>query len=422
MVAANRTASGATYYQYPVYDHRGTVVRLTDADGDAAVATYEYDAWGTPLQASVGAPTAPNRFRYQSNWIDLVDSGGELLLSRTRVYHAGVGRFVQRDRAFLARKYLAFAGHPTGAVDSDGGITQWLQAVTRDEAVIGDPILRKAAADLLRNFRRLKFSAAQVWYYCCHDDAKSFFEGAIQQSDLEPVIEERDQGSRLTVESRGRAGAASAGVDVASGLIGYTETAGASAALSFLNMLAGFTRAGAAYGAGDYDAGLALAIDTGLTATGGGLVVYGSLAGASAASGPIGWALIAHVLAKHFIEIRGVASARVALAESDRRYCREGKSEFMRRMRALHAARRQTAVMLRRLAGASGTGGSYVAAIADAIESLGRPRTQRETRRQEAEQWRRDNIPFYGSDPDAEMNQRRQDEERALGIGQGGVY
>ena len=33
MVAANRTASGATYYQYPVYDHRGTVVRLTDGLG-----------------------------------------------------------------------------------------------------------------------------------------------------------------------------------------------------------------------------------------------------------------------------------------------------------------------------------------------------------------------------------------------------
>ena len=33
MVAASRTASGATYYQYPVYDHRGTVVRLTDGLG-----------------------------------------------------------------------------------------------------------------------------------------------------------------------------------------------------------------------------------------------------------------------------------------------------------------------------------------------------------------------------------------------------
>jgi len=103
MVAANRTASGATYYQYPVYDHRGTVVRLTDADGEAAVATYEYDAWGTPLQASVSSPTAPNRFRYQSNWIDLVDSGGDLLLSPTRVYHAGVGRFLQRDLLAVTR-------------------------------------------------------------------------------------------------------------------------------------------------------------------------------------------------------------------------------------------------------------------------------------------------------------------------------
>jgi RHS repeat-associated protein len=94
MVAARKTESAQTYYQYPVYDHRGSVVKIVDAGG-AVKDEYEYDAWGVRLQAQESG--ASNRFGYQSNWITLNDSGGGLLLSPTRLYDASLGRFLQRD-------------------------------------------------------------------------------------------------------------------------------------------------------------------------------------------------------------------------------------------------------------------------------------------------------------------------------------
>ena len=41
MVAARKVEGGATYYQYPIYDHRGSVMRLVDESG-TVTATYEY--------------------------------------------------------------------------------------------------------------------------------------------------------------------------------------------------------------------------------------------------------------------------------------------------------------------------------------------------------------------------------------------
>ena len=116
MVGAVKSEAGGTYYQYPIYDHRGTVVRLVDANGDI-VGDYSYNAWGVPLtEQETGAS---NRFRYQSNWIDLGDSDGELVLSPMRVYHAGNGRFLQKDRlGFIdgLNLYAAFGGNAVGTV------------------------------------------------------------------------------------------------------------------------------------------------------------------------------------------------------------------------------------------------------------------------------------------------------------------
>jgi len=79
------------YYQYPVYDHRGTVSRLTDEGGNV-VAYYEYDAWGNSLRCDEAAEVE-NRFRYHSNWMKL-HSG---YLSPTRIYRPEIGSFLQRD-------------------------------------------------------------------------------------------------------------------------------------------------------------------------------------------------------------------------------------------------------------------------------------------------------------------------------------
>ena len=94
MVAATQDVSGTTYYQYPIYDHRGTVHNIVDATG-TTTDTYKYDAWGKVIQEETSA--ANNRFRYQSNWIVLKDSDGQLYLSPTRLFHADMGRFLQRD-------------------------------------------------------------------------------------------------------------------------------------------------------------------------------------------------------------------------------------------------------------------------------------------------------------------------------------
>jgi len=104
MVAAKRTdytdpMFPVTYYQYPVYDGiHGDVHRMVDENGNVT-AYYEYDPWGNRLQVSESG--ASNRLGYQSNWITLRDSDGEICLSPTRLYHAPTGRFLQRDPARL---------------------------------------------------------------------------------------------------------------------------------------------------------------------------------------------------------------------------------------------------------------------------------------------------------------------------------
>ena len=78
-------------------DHRGSVYRLTNDDGDV-VFSAEYNAFGEVLDESNTGAT--NRYLYQSDWITLKDSGNELVLSPARVYSAKFGRFLQKDMLF----------------------------------------------------------------------------------------------------------------------------------------------------------------------------------------------------------------------------------------------------------------------------------------------------------------------------------
>jgi len=117
LVAAKKTVDGTAYYQYPQYDHRGTVVGLTDKTG-AVIASYEYNAFGEPLVAeeSTDVQAAGNRFRYQSNWMTLKDSGDRFYLSAARVYDAKTGRFLQRDPLFSGQ-FLAHSFTFTNSVN-----------------------------------------------------------------------------------------------------------------------------------------------------------------------------------------------------------------------------------------------------------------------------------------------------------------
>jgi hypothetical protein len=107
--------SGATYYEFDICDHRGSVVRRVNAAGQVT-GYFEYDAWGNALRDEETG--ASSRFRYQSNWIQLPDDPDKgLYLSPTRVYHAGVGRFLGRDprQRFLVLGRLGiYEGTPVG--------------------------------------------------------------------------------------------------------------------------------------------------------------------------------------------------------------------------------------------------------------------------------------------------------------------
>ena len=109
MVTAHKTVDGANYYQYPAYDHRGTVYKLTDESGNV-VGDYLYNSWGEPLYESETYPGVGSRFKYASSWISLKDSGGKLLLSPSRVYASNLGIFIQRDPLSIVkrRKKLGF--------------------------------------------------------------------------------------------------------------------------------------------------------------------------------------------------------------------------------------------------------------------------------------------------------------------------
>ncbi len=143
-VVVQQAAPGGTYYEYPIYDHRGTVARLTDENGNVT-AYYEYNAWGQELREEVVVPTgATNRLRYQSNWIELKDSDGTFYLPpQGRLYDSKIGGFLQRDtRGGVAGSYIFVGNNPLRYVDPTG-----TTKITSDAVIIGKTIaeLRKQA-------------------------------------------------------------------------------------------------------------------------------------------------------------------------------------------------------------------------------------------------------------------------------------
>jgi RHS repeat-associated protein len=121
MVGARKVESGATYYQYPGYDHKGTVAVLVDETGTLRL-RYDLNAWALNLDTDTHAPTASNRFLYQSNWILLKDSGGRFYITPTRIYDAWTGRFLQRDRLGKSgtNAYSYANGIPVSLTDASG--------------------------------------------------------------------------------------------------------------------------------------------------------------------------------------------------------------------------------------------------------------------------------------------------------------
>jgi RHS repeat-associated protein len=124
VTAIRQVTPDGTYYMYPAYDHRGTVAKLCKRKAlDGYYNLYPYtNAWGQNPTYTENGPTP--RMQYQSNWIWLTDSPNRnLFLTPTRIYHAGLGRFVQRDPIGFAdgpNLYAYVQNIPIGLVDPRG--------------------------------------------------------------------------------------------------------------------------------------------------------------------------------------------------------------------------------------------------------------------------------------------------------------
>jgi RHS repeat-associated protein len=129
---------------YPIMDPRGSITKQLQSDGTTVQAAREYDAFGTIIPNSATG-TWLTRFGYQGQaWLELLSADGQQrrLLSPTRIYDPGDGRFLQQDPIVRNRPthhYLYCNNNPIVKVDPKGDRsyviinreTKTIQVVTR---------------------------------------------------------------------------------------------------------------------------------------------------------------------------------------------------------------------------------------------------------------------------------------------------
>ncbi len=113
MVEAAGSYAGTYYYHF---DALGSVVALSDADGDT-VQVYEYDVYG---QVAASDPNHPNRFMFTGREFDK-ETG--LYYYRARYYNPTIGRFLQTDPAGQGLNWYSYCGNnATNCVDPSGAV------------------------------------------------------------------------------------------------------------------------------------------------------------------------------------------------------------------------------------------------------------------------------------------------------------
>ena len=115
--------TGSPTRYYLLYDHRGTVHVLLD-ENKTVIARRRYNAFGETIEETGTWPDVV-MFAYQSNWMKLcsLPDGSPLYLSPTRLYHAGTGRFLQRDlihRPTAPSSYIYATNSPPSRMDPVG--------------------------------------------------------------------------------------------------------------------------------------------------------------------------------------------------------------------------------------------------------------------------------------------------------------
>ncbi len=104
-------ANAAHYYHF---DGLGSVVALSDADGDT-VQTYEYSIYGEPAASD---PNHPNPFLFTARRFDK-ETG--LYHYRARAYNPYIGRFLQTDPAKQGMNWYTYcANRPLSLTDPSG--------------------------------------------------------------------------------------------------------------------------------------------------------------------------------------------------------------------------------------------------------------------------------------------------------------
>jgi RHS repeat-associated protein len=113
MIEAAGGYAGTYYYHY---DALGSVVALSDADGDT-VQVYEYDVYG---QVAASDANHPNPFLFTGRRFD-TETG--LYYYRARYYNASIGRFLQTDPIGYeggTNWYMYCTNNPWNALDPFG--------------------------------------------------------------------------------------------------------------------------------------------------------------------------------------------------------------------------------------------------------------------------------------------------------------
>jgi len=118
MIESSGTYAGTQYYHY---DALGSVVALTDPNGDV-VQLYEYSVYG---QVAASDANHPNRFMFTGREFDK-DTG--LYYYRARYYNPEIGRFLQTDPIGYGdgmNLYRYCESNPLLWTDPSGEMTSW---------------------------------------------------------------------------------------------------------------------------------------------------------------------------------------------------------------------------------------------------------------------------------------------------------
>jgi hypothetical protein len=150
IIVTNRKTGNGDEFQYPHYDHRGSLFDLEDTEAGVSLAA-EYNAFGEEISRSGSAAT---RFGYQGTAWMRHDSGllvsptrlyvpergafsqedplpllltrGSLGVFESRPYDARVGRILKKDLLWFSSGYAYVRDRPIAATDPLGLRTVWI--------------------------------------------------------------------------------------------------------------------------------------------------------------------------------------------------------------------------------------------------------------------------------------------------------